>query len=154
MQSFSSELEFERFGLQPHYHSLPNTLTTGFSGSPLLRGATDCKSDGTLRGPCLIAGGPHSPVLDNVIQSGESSSVSNSLPSLVRVESRNQSHIGESGHLRTHLKFELHSMPNLHTHSLPFGSPSDMAANISSRTPEILDNQQLHRVAPLDSQVS
>lgn len=33
MQSFSSELELERYGLQPQYHSLPNTLTTGFSGN-------------------------------------------------------------------------------------------------------------------------
>lgn len=128
-----------------------------FPGSLLLGGASDCTSTGTLHCPCSIAGGPHSPVLDNVFQSGESSSVSNSLPSVVGVESRNQSHIGESGHLRTHLKFELHSMPNLRTHSLPeyqdnlangpsFGSPSNMATSISSRTPEILDNHQFRRI--------
>lgn len=104
-------------------------------------------------------GGPiKSSLLDNVLQHSVSSSVPNTLPSLVRVESGSQSSIAESGHPRNHPKFELQSPTNLHPHSLPeyhdslanghpFGSPSNIAANISSRQPEIIDGQQFRRVS-------
>lgn len=113
---------------------------------------------GTISGPLSTNGGPISSLLDNVLQHSVSTSVPNTLPSLVRVESGNQSSIAESGHPRNHPKFELQSSPNLHPHSLPeyndglanghpFGSPSNIAANISSRQPEIIDGQQFRRVS-------
>ncbi|KAL7094106.1 hypothetical protein ACP275_11G080600 [Erythranthe tilingii] len=95
-------------------------------------------------------------MLDDMLHS---SSVPNSLPSLVRAEPVNQSStISETGHLRNHLKFELHGSPNLHPHSLPeyhdglanghpFGSPSNMSANIISRQQEMIDGQQFRRVS-------
>lgn len=128
-------------------------------GSLSLVGTVPSTDNGTILGPLSTNGGPISPLLDNVLHHGVSSCVPNSLPSLVRVESGNQSNITESGHPRNHPKFELRSTPNLHPHSLPeyddglangppFGSPSNMAANINSRPPEIIDSQQFRRVSP------
>lgn len=113
--------------------------------------------NGTIHGPLPTNGGPIGPLLDNVLQHGVSSSVPNSLPSLLRVESGNQSSIAESGLQRNHLKFDLQAHSNLHPHSLPdyqdslanghpFGSPSNIAANMNSRPQEILDGQQFRRV--------
>lgn len=127
-------------------------------GSLSLGGAAPGTDNGTILGPLSINGGPVSPLLDNMLQQGISSSVPNSLPSLVRVESGNQSNITETVHLRTHPKFELHGMQHHHPHSLPeyhdglangfpYGSPSNMAANISSRPQEIIDGQQFRRVS-------
>ncbi|KAL0335897.1 UNVERIFIED_CONTAM: protein MEI2-like 4 [Sesamum radiatum] len=132
MQPFSSELEQEEFGLLLQQNSPSNNLATGFSG-------------------------PISPLLDNVLHPGVSSSVPNGLPALVRVEPGNQSSIPESGHLRSHLKFEVQGTPNLHPHSLPeyhdglangpsFGSPSNIAASMTSRPPDMIDSQQFRRV--------
>ncbi|KAI3467807.1 hypothetical protein Pfo_024470 [Paulownia fortunei] len=158
MQPFSSELEQEESGLLLQQHSPSNNLATGFSGSLSLGGTAPSTDNGTILVPLSTNGGPISPLLDNVLHPGVSSSVPNSLPSLVRVEPGNQSSITESGHLRNHPKFELQGTPNLHPHSLPeyhdglangppFGSPSNMAANISSRPPEIIDSQQFRRVS-------
>ncbi|KAL0357686.1 UNVERIFIED_CONTAM: protein MEI2-like 4 [Sesamum calycinum] len=139
MQPFSSELEQEEFGLLLQQNSPSNNLATGFSGPLSLSGAAPCTDNGAMLGSLSTNGGPISPLLDNVLHPGVSSSVPNGLPSLVRVEPGNQSSIPESGHLRSHLKFEVQGTPNLHPHSLPeyhdglangpsFGSPSNIAA--------------------------
>ncbi|KAL0385272.1 UNVERIFIED_CONTAM: protein MEI2-like 4 [Sesamum radiatum] len=157
MQPFSSELEQEEFGLLLQQSSPSNNLATGFSGPLSLAGAAPCTDNGAMLGPLSTNGGPISPLLDNVLHPGVSSSVPNGLPSLVRVEPGNQSSIPESGHLRSHLKFEVQGTPNLHPHSLPeyhdglangpsFGSPSNIAASMSSRPPEMIDSQQFRRV--------
>lgn len=111
--------------------------------------------NGTISVPLSTNGGPINSLVDSVLQHTVSSSVPNTLPSLARVESGNQSCIADSSHPRNQLKFELQSSPNLHPHSLPeyhdglanghpFGSPSNMAANISSRP--LVDGQQFRRV--------
>ncbi|KAL2253830.1 protein MEI2-like 4 [Sesamum indicum] len=156
MQPFSSELEQEEFGLLLQQNS-PSNLATGFSGPLSLAGAAPCTDNGAMLGPLSTNGGPINPLLDNVLHPGVSSSVPNGLPSLVRVEPGNQSSIPESGHLRSHLKFEVQGTPNLHPHSLPeyhdglangpsFGSPSNIAASMSSRPPDMIDSQQFRRV--------
>ncbi|KAL0364399.1 UNVERIFIED_CONTAM: protein MEI2-like 4 [Sesamum angustifolium] len=157
MQPFSSELEQEEFGLLLQQNSPSNNLATGFSGPLSLAGAAPCTDNGAMLGSLSTNGGPISPLLDNVLHPGVSSSVPNGLPSLVRVEPGNQSSIPESGHLRSHLKFEVQGTPNLHPHSLPeyhdglangpsFGSPSNIAANMTSRPPDMIDSQQFRRV--------
>ncbi|XP_057773883.1 protein MEI2-like 4 isoform X1 [Salvia miltiorrhiza] len=157
MQPFSSELEQEESGFLLQ-HSPSNNLSTGFSAGSLSLGGTLSGTDNGIHGPLSTNGGHIGPLLDNVLQHGVSSSVPNSLPSLVRVESGNQSSIAESGHLRNHPKFELQSQPNLHPHSLPeyhdglangplFGSPSNIAANVNSRPPELIDGQ-FRRISP------
>ncbi|KAL0421637.1 UNVERIFIED_CONTAM: protein MEI2-like 4 [Sesamum latifolium] len=135
MQPFSSELEQEEFGLLLQQNSPSNNLATGFSGPLSLAGAAPCTDNGAMLGPLSTNGGPISPLLDNVLHPG----------------------IPESGHLRSHLKFEVQGTPNLHPHSLPeyhdglangpsFGSPSNIAASMSSRPPEMIDSQQFRRV--------
>ncbi|KAH6771116.1 hypothetical protein C2S52_015919 [Perilla frutescens var. hirtella] len=157
MQPFSSELEQDESGFLMQ-HSPSNNLSTGFSGSLSLGGTLSGTDNGTILGSLSTNGGSINPLLDNVLQHSVSSSVPNSLPSLVRVESGNQSNIAESGHPRNHPKFELQGPPNLHPHSLPeyhdgltnghpYGSPSNIAANIISRPPEIIDGQQFRRVS-------
>lgn len=139
----------------PTIHDLVITI---IAGSLSLGGALSGTDNGTIRGPLPTNGGPIGPLLDNVLQHGVSSSVPNSLPSLLRVESGNQSSIAESGLQRTHPKFDLQTSSNLHPHSLPdyqdslanghpFGSPSNMAANMNSRPQDILDGQQFRRVS-------
>ncbi|KZV20612.1 hypothetical protein F511_32115 [Dorcoceras hygrometricum] len=154
-QPFSSEVEIAESGIQSQHHSLPNILATGFVGSLSLGGRTSSMDNGPYSG----TGGPPSPLLDNVFQSGDQSGAYYSLPSPIKVGSGNHMLTSESGQLRNHLNFELQGVTNNHPHSLPeykggltnglsplFGSPSNMAANISSRPPEILDNQQFCRV--------
>ncbi|PIN11160.1 Apoptosis-promoting RNA-binding protein TIA-1/TIAR (RRM superfamily) [Handroanthus impetiginosus] len=158
VQPFSSELEQEETSFMLQQHSPSNNVSAGFSGSLSLGGTTPSTDNATILGPPSTNGGPIGPLLDNALHPGVSSSVPNGLPSLVRVETGNHSSITESTHLRNHLKFELQGTPNLHPHSLPeyhdglanglpFGSPSNMAANIGSRPPEIIDGQQFRRVS-------
>ncbi|KAL8038076.1 hypothetical protein ABFX02_11G080200 [Erythranthe guttata] len=155
MQVFSSEMEKEESGLLLQQHNTSNNMPIGFSGSLPLGGIAPGTDNGKI--PHLSAnGGSINPMLDDMLHS---SSVPNSLPSLVRAEPVNQSStISETGHLRNHLKFELHGSPNLHPHSLPeyhdglanghpFGSPSNMSANIISRQQEMIDGQQFRRVS-------
>lgn len=157
MLPFPSELEQEEPGFLLQ-HSPSNNLSTGFSGSLSLGGTLPGTDNGTISVPLSTNGGPICSLLDNVLQHSVSTSVPNTLPSLIRVESGNQSSIAEPGHPRNHPKFELQSSPNLHPHSLPeyhdglanghpFGSPSNITANISSRQPEIIDGQQFRRVS-------
>lgn len=154
LQPFSSEEQGES-GILLQQHSPSNDLSTGYSGS-LSFGDTVPSTENGILGPFLTNGGSISPLLDNVLCHGVSSSVPNSLPSLVRVEPGNQSSITKSGHLQSHLKLELPAAPNLHPHSLPeyhdglvnghlYGSPNDIAANVSSCPSEIIDPQHFGR---------
>ena len=97
--------------------------------------------------------GTTSPFIENLFHHGISSSVPNSLTSLVRV----QSSLSESGHSQGHLKLEFQGTPNFHPHSLPeyhdaltngasCNSPS-MASNISIRPLERIENRQFCRVS-------
>ncbi|CAA0836958.1 Protein MEI2-like 1 [Striga hermonthica] len=161
MQPCSSELEQEECGLLLQQNNSTNNFAAGFSGNFLVHlfgGSAPTTDHGTILGPFSTNGGPISrPLLDNVLHPEVSSSVSNSLPSPIRVEPGNQLSITESNHLRSHLNFELQGKANLHPHSLPeyhdglatgppFGSPSNIAANIGTRPPEMIDKQQFCRV--------
>lgn len=111
---------------------------------------------GTMLGVhCAI----HSPSKEAAFHHGISSSVPNSLPSLVRVESvGNQPGLADSGRSPGQLKFDIRGSTNFHPHSLPehhdgltngvhLNSPGTMTANINPSPPEIFDNRQLHRVS-------
>ncbi|KAL3818741.1 hypothetical protein ACJIZ3_004646 [Penstemon smallii] len=151
------KLEAEEYCLQSQQRGLPNDLATGFAGALSLGVTAPSMDNGTIPGPHSTNGGLINPLLDNVLHHGVSSSVPNSLSSLVRNESGNQSSIiTERGHLLNHLNFDHQGSPNLHPHSLPeyhdglangtsFGSPSIMAASVSARLPEIIDNPQFRR---------
>lgn len=90
---------------------------------------------------------------------GISSSVPNSLPSLVRMESvGTRSAIAESGHLQGQLKFDIRSTPSFHPHSLPehhdglnngihCNSLGTTGANINIKPPEIIDSRHFSRVS-------
>ncbi|CAA2975109.1 MEI2-like 4 isoform X1 [Olea europaea subsp. europaea] len=159
MQPLCSELDQEESGLQVQQNSPPNNLTSVFSGPYPLGGITSSTNNRTILGSHLMNGHPISPLLDNMFHHGASSSVPNSLPSLVRMGSvGNQSSFGESGHSQGNLKFEIQGLSNSHPHSLPeyhdgltngppTGSTSNMVRNISVRPPVILENQQFHRVS-------
>ncbi|XP_022860738.1 protein MEI2-like 4 isoform X2 [Olea europaea var. sylvestris] len=153
------QLDQEESGLQVQQNSPPNNLTSVFSGPYPLGGITSSTNNRTILGSHLMNGHPISPLLDNMFHHGASSSVPNSLPSLVRMGSvGNQSSFGESGHSQGNLKFEIQGLSNSHPHSLPeyhdgltngppTGSTSNMVTNISVRPPVILENQQFHRVS-------
>lgn len=94
--------------------------------------------------------------LDTAFHHGISSSVPNSLPSLVRVESvGNQSGVTESSHPSGPLKFDVHGSPAFHPHSLPeyheglangAPSPGTVAATVNPRPTERIENRQFCRV--------
>ncbi|GER55339.1 RNA-binding protein [Striga asiatica] len=148
-QPFSSELEQEEYGLHLQQNTPTNYLAAGFS---VFGGSAPNTDHGTIFGSLSTNGGPISrPLLDNVLHPEVSSSASNSLPSLIRVEPGNQSSITESSHLRSHLNFELQGKANLHPRDglatgPPFGSPSNIGATIGTRPPEMIDKQQFCRV--------
>ena len=97
---------------------------------------------------------PIRPFLENVSHHGISSSVPNTLPSLLSVESvGSQSGLAESSRSQGQLKFDFRGTQSLHPHSLPEyndglanGAPCNpvgtMAANINPR-PERIENRQL-----------
>ncbi|KAK2973841.1 hypothetical protein RJ640_011769 [Escallonia rubra] len=158
MQPFP-ELEQEEFGQYLQESSPPSNLTIGFSG-PLSHGriTSSGTDNGTTLGVHSANGPPNSPYLENTFQHGISTSVPNSLPSLGRVESLgNQSTAAETGLSQDQLKFEYRGVPNFHPHSLPeyhdglancapCNSPGTLAANISVRPSEIIENRQFSRV--------
>ncbi|KAL6569242.1 hypothetical protein OROHE_003523 [Orobanche hederae] len=155
MQPLSLELEQEESGFLLQPLSPSSNLATGFS---VFGGTAASTDNGTIFDLFSTNGGPTSPLPDNVLHHGVSSSVPNRLPSLVSVEPGNQSSITESIYLQNHPKFELQGTPNLHPHSLPeyhdrlangpfFGSASNMAATIGTRPPEVINSQQFRRVS-------
>ena len=96
--------------------------------------------------------------VENVFHHGISSSVPNSLPSLVRVESLgNQSSLPDSVHSQGQPRIEFQGTLNYHPHSLPeyhdgltngahCNSPG-VATNISVRPSERIENRQFCRVS-------
>lgn len=100
----------------------------------------------------------HSQFLESAFHHGISSSVPNSLPSLMSVGSIG-SHPGltDSAHSMGHLKFDSEPAQNVHPHSLPdyhdalvngirCHSPSTMVSSINSQSMERIDSRQLCRV--------
>jgi len=108
-----------------------------------------------------ILGAPsaiQAPFLKSALHHGISSSVPNSLSSLLRVESAgNQTGFAELSHSPSQLKFDIQGAPNFHPHSLPeydglnsgvhCNSPGAMAANINPRPLERIDTRQLARMS-------
>uniref|UniRef100_A0A5B7BLW2 RRM domain-containing protein n=1 Tax=Davidia involucrata TaxID=16924 RepID=A0A5B7BLW2_DAVIN len=156
---FPPEMEQDESGPYLPQSSPPTISTTGFSG-PVPQGAITSSSmeNRTILGLHSAIRAPISPFLEDIFNHGISSSVPNSLPSLVRVDSvGNQSSLTESGHSRGQLKFEFQGTPNFNPHSLPehhYGlansascnSPG-MATNISARQLERIENRQFGRVS-------
>lgn len=155
-QQFPSELEQDECGPYVQQNSPSNNSTIRFSGAnthgAISPGGMD---NGTIVGVQSAIGAP---LLESAFHHGISSSVPNSLPSLVRVEScGNQSSFAESGHLQGQLKFDIQGTPTLHPHSLPeyhdgltsgvhCNPPGPMAVNVNHMPPEIIDNRQIPRV--------
>ncbi|XP_059633443.1 protein MEI2-like 4 isoform X2 [Cornus florida] len=159
-------LEMGQDEIRPYLqqNSPPNNSTTMFSGIITARpvsqvGITSSSMDnGTILGLHSATRSPISPFLENAFNHGISSSVPKSLPSLVRVESiGNPSDPTESGHSPGQLNIDFQGTPNFHPHSLPEyhdglanGAPCNspgMAANISARPLERIENLQFCRVS-------
>jgi hypothetical protein len=99
------------------------------------------------------------PSMETAFHHAISSSVPNSLPSLVRVESvGNQTGLAESGRSPGQLKFDIRGTPTFHPHSLPeyhdgltnvghLNSPGNVTANINPSPPERIDHRQLRRLS-------
>ncbi|XP_031400459.1 protein MEI2-like 4 isoform X2 [Punica granatum] len=150
------ESEQEEFDLFVRQNSPANNSNAGLSG-PFPSGSVKPSStdDGTILG---FQSSMRSSFLESAFHPGVSSSVPNSLPSLMRAGSVG-SHPGlaDSGHSMGHLKFDIRPTQNIHPHSLPdyhdalvngihCSSPSTMVSTINSRSMERIDNRQLCRV--------
>ncbi|KAH8521631.1 hypothetical protein H0E87_002611 [Populus deltoides] len=150
-QQIPTELEQDDFGPFVQQISPSINLTTGFSGT--------ITSSGMDNGPILGAPSAiQAPFLKSALHHGISSSVPNSLSSLLRVESAgNQTGFAELSHSPGQLKFDIQGAPNFHPHSLPeydglnsgvhCNSPGAMAANINPRPLERIDTRQLARMS-------
>lgn len=125
---------------------------------PVTRAITSNGVDnGTITG---VHSAIQTPSMDTAFHHGNSSSVPNSLPSLVKVESGgNQSGVTESSHSLGLLKFDVHGPPVFHPHSLPeyhdgltMGAhcnslgTATATATVNPRPPERIDNRQFCRV--------
>lgn len=155
MQQLPSELEEDESGLYLQQNNTPNNSTTGFPGPASLGAITSSSMEnGTIMGVHSGIPFPIRPFLENVSHHGISSSVPNTLPSLLSVESvGSQSGLAESSRSQGQLKFDFRGTQSLHPHSLPEyndglgnGAPCNpvgtMAANINPR-PERIENRQL-----------
>ncbi|KAJ6393242.1 hypothetical protein OIU77_022669 [Salix suchowensis] len=150
-QQIPPELEQDDFGPFVQQISPPINLTTGFSGT--------ITSSGMDNGPILGAPSAiQAPFLKSALHQGITSSVPNSLSSLLRVESSgSQTGFAELSHSPGQLKFDIQGTPNFHPHSLPeydglnsgvhCNSPGAMAANINPRPLERIDSRQLARMS-------
>ncbi|XP_061989881.1 protein MEI2-like 4 isoform X1 [Rosa rugosa] len=132
------ELEQDDCGLYFQQSSPPSNSVTGFSGA--------ITSSGTDNGAIMTV---HSaaPSFENMFH-GISSSVPNSLSSMMRVESAvSQSGHTESIHSASPLKFDIHGSPAFHPHSLPeyhngltnginCNSTGSVSASINVRPPD------------------
>lgn len=111
---------------------------------------------------CIVSVVPSAvkaPPTEPAFHLGISSSVPNSLPSLVRMESfGTQSALAEPGHLQGQLKFDIRSTPSFHPHSLPechdglnkgvrCNSSGTKGANINIKPPEIIDSRHFSGVS-------
>ncbi|XP_041014345.1 protein MEI2-like 4 isoform X1 [Juglans microcarpa x Juglans regia] len=155
MQQFSSELKHDDRGLYLQHNGPAIDSNTSFP-APHGEIASSRMDRGTILGvhPTIQA-----PSIESVFHHGISSSVPNSLPSLVRVESvGNQPGLAESGRSPGQLKFDIQGTTTFHPHSLPeyhngltngvhVNSPGIITANISPSQQERFDNWQFHRVS-------
>ncbi|GMP57436.1 hypothetical protein CsSME_00021537 [Camellia sinensis var. sinensis] len=159
MPPFPSEIEQDESGPYLQQISSPNNSTMRFSGPISHGGITSSGMDnGTISGVHTAIQSPISPFMERVFHHGISSSIPNSLPSLVRVELLgNQSGLPEPGLSPGQPKIEFQGTPNFHPHSLPeyqdgltnrasCNSPG-MAANISASPSERIENRQFCRVS-------
>ncbi|KAF5943707.1 hypothetical protein HYC85_017784 [Camellia sinensis] len=114
--------------------------------------------NGTISGVHTTIQSPINPFMERVFHHGISSSIPNSLPSLMRVELLgNQSGLPEPALLPGQPRIEFQGTPNFHPHSLPEyhdglinGAPCNspgMAANISASPSERIENHQFCRVS-------
>lgn len=150
-QQIPTELEQDDFGPFVQQISPSINLTTGFSGT--------ITSSGMDNGPILGAPSAiQAPFLKSALHHGISSSVPNSLSSLLRVESAgNHTGFAELSHSPGQLKFDIQGVPNFHPHSLPeydglnsgvhCNSSGAMAANINPRPLERIDTRPLSRMS-------
>ncbi|PRQ39776.1 putative RNA recognition motif 2, nucleotide-binding alpha-beta plait domain-containing protein [Rosa chinensis] len=133
------ELEQDDCGLYFQQSSPPSNSVTGFSDN----GA-------------IMTVHSSAPSFENMFHHGISSSVPNSLSSMMRVESAvSQSGLTESIHSASPLKFDIHGSPAFHPHSLPeyhngltnginCNSTGSVSASINVRPP---DNRHFTRVS-------
>ncbi|XP_010249241.1 PREDICTED: protein MEI2-like 4 isoform X2 [Nelumbo nucifera] len=162
MQQFSPELEQEDSISSQQQSSPPSGSPSGCFGSISNGSVTSsCMENGAVQGLHSTIRAPVSPFMENAFHHDISSSVPNSIRSPVRVASvGNLSGFGEPSHSLGQMKFGFQSMPTFHPHSLPeyhdglvngvpYNSPGTMApiaANISSRPSEGIENRQICRV--------
>ncbi|KAB1207707.1 Protein MEI2-like 4 [Morella rubra] len=157
MLQFPSELEHDECSPYLEQSSPPLDSNTGFSVSGPHGAITSNAIDrGTILG---VHSGIHALSVETAFHHAISSSVPNSLPSLVRVESvGNQPGLTESGRSPGQLKFDIGGTTSFHPHSLPeyhdglsnvvhLNSPGTMTGNINPSPPERFDNRQLRRVS-------
>ncbi|KAG5521736.1 hypothetical protein RHGRI_034082 [Rhododendron griersonianum] len=155
MPQFPSDMEQDESGPYLHHCSSPSNSTTGFHGPVSHAGITSsCMDNGTVPGVHPAIRAPISgPFMENAFHQGLSSSVPNSLSSLVRVESLgNQSSFPESGHSQRQLKVGFQGTPDFHPHSfleyhdsLTNGAQCNspvMDANVSARPCNRNENRQ------------
>ncbi|XP_024023713.1 protein MEI2-like 4 [Morus notabilis] len=153
-QQFPNDLEQDECSLHLQHSSPPINSTAGFS---VQHGAIT--SSGVDNGTVISAHSTiHTPRLETAFHHGISSSVPNSLSSLVRIESLgNQSTLTESNHSPGPLKFDIHGTSAFHPHSLPefydglangvhSNSPSTLSTSVNPRPPERIDSRQFCRV--------
>lgn len=153
----SPELEQEECGSCLQQNSPPNKPTNEFAGA-FAHGSKSSR----ITDNCIVSVVPSAikaPPLEPAFHLGISSSVPNSLSSLVRMESfGTQSALAESGHLQGQLKFGIRSTPSFHPHSLPehhdgfnngvrCNSSGTRCANINIKPPEIIDSRHFSRVS-------
>ncbi|GMN49372.1 hypothetical protein TIFTF001_018531 [Ficus carica] len=159
-QQFPNDLEQDECSLYLLQSSPPINSTIGFSElltGPVQHGAIT--SSGVDNGTIMGAHGAiHTPPVETAFPHGISSSVPNSLSSLVRIESLgNQSSLAESNHSPGPLKFDIQCTSAFHPHSLPelydglangvhTHSPGTLSMGINPRPPERIDGRQFCRV--------
>lgn len=141
LQQFSSELEQEESNIcqlqeSPPDNSPPECLDSVVHSAVM----SGCIEIGSFKDLNTAVGAPISSFSENGFRSGNSSSVSHSLTSSMRVASAgNQSVYGEAAQSFGQMKFGFHSMPNFHPHSLPEyhdgltgGLPFNSSANLTT----------------------
>ncbi|KAJ9186144.1 hypothetical protein P3X46_005679 [Hevea brasiliensis] len=148
-------LEHDECGPHAQQSSPPNNSSAGIPGAHL-HGSTisNGMDNGTILG---LPSATQAQFLKSECYHGISSSVPNNLSSLLRVESAgNQTGLAEPGRTQGQLQFDFQGTPNFHPHSLPeyhdglksvlhCNSPGSMAANMSPKPPERIDDRQSHR---------
>ncbi|XP_010250525.1 PREDICTED: protein MEI2-like 4 isoform X2 [Nelumbo nucifera] len=168
MQQLSPELEQEdSFSSRPHGSPPNNSPAECF----VSQGSTTSvgMEHGAIQGLHSKIQVPIGPLAENTFYHGISSSVPNNISSPVRIASfGNQSALGEHSHSLGQMKFGFQSLTSFHPHSLPEhhdglvngvpyhspGTMAAMAANMSPRPSEGIDNRCIHRIGsnrhPLD----